>query len=322
MKKTYFLLSLICALTSCKSAIDKSVSEPLSNKEMIEICKENDSPYLETILADIGSKESFLREVDGGLFIKYADVTYRDIVEYRKMVTDTNKIKEFDEKYVQYVTETCDSAWEKINDIRESIKRDTSFNKYAKLNIKLEEEKLQYVYPFPKIRKNLAIYIDVFDKEIKSLGGIVSKASKEGASKTIVELKFFEVGKGPRSYSFDNDPIINQDTLDFVSGEYDYSINVLWVKKGDEILYTSKDYWDLLISNGERSASFSFFNSNVMKRIRNMYFRKENVITDKQLLKITNTSIISRSNFIDSLFTEQMSEKNKRAKEFYLQTRP
>ncbi len=289
---------------------------------MIEICKENDSPYLETILADIGSKESFLREVDGGLFIKYADVTYRDIVEYRKMVTDTNKIKEFDEKYVQYVTETCDSAWEKINDIRESIKRDTSFNKYAKLNIKLEEEKLQYVYPFPKIRKNLAIYIDVFDKEIKSLGGIVSKASKEGASKTIVELKFFEVGKGPRSYSFDNDPIINQDTLDFVSGEYDYSINVLWVKKGDEILYTSKDYWDLLISNGERSASFSFFNSNVMKRIRNMYFRKENVITDKQLLKITNTSIISRSNFIDSLFTEQMSEKNKRAKEFYLQTRP
>lgn len=289
---------------------------------MIEICKENDSPYLETILADIGSKESFLREVDGGLFIKYADVTYRDIVEYRKMVTDTNKIKEFDEKYVQYVTETCDSAWKKINDIRESIKRDTSFNKYAKLNIKLEEEKLQYVYPFPKIRKNLAIYIDVFDKEIKSLGGIVSKASKEGASKTIVELNYFEVGKGPRSYSFDNDPLINQDTLDFVSGEYDYSINVLWVKKGDEILYTSKDYWDLLISNGERPASFSFFNSNVMKRIRNMYFRKENVITDKQLLKITNTSIISRSNFIDSLFTEQMSEKNKRAKEFYLQTRP
>lgn len=59
-----------------------------------------------------------------------------------------------------------------------------------------------------------------------------------------------------------------------------------------------------------------------MKRIRNMYFRKENVIADKQLQKITNTNIISRSSFVDSLFTEQMTEKIKRAKEFYLETRP
>lgn len=146
--------------------------------------------------------------------------------------------------------------------------------------------------------------------------------SKEGASKTIVELKFFELGKGVKGYRFDNDPLITQDTSDFVSGEYDYSINVLWEKKGDEILYTSKDYWDLLISNGERPVSISFSKSNVMKRIRNMYFRKENVIADKQLQKITNTNIISRSSFVDSLFTEQMTEKIKRAKEFYLETRP
>lgn len=146
--------------------------------------------------------------------------------------------------------------------------------------------------------------------------------SKEGASKKIVELNFFELGKGVNGYRFDNDPLITQDTSDFVSGEYDYSINVLWVKKGDEILYTSKDYWDLLISNGERPVSISFSKSNVMKRIRNMYFRKENVIADKQLQKITNTNIISRSSFVDSLFTEQMTEKIKRAKEFYLETRP
>ena len=197
MKKTYFLLGLICALTSCKSAIDKSITEPLSNKELVKICKDHSNLKLEKTLAYIGSEESFARQLGKELYLKYADVTYRDIVEFRERVTDEETIEEIRQKYEQYTSHLGDSAWKKINDIRESIKRDTSFNKYAKVNYTLEEKEYPNIYPYPWICKKISPDAVVYDNEIEALGGIVSKVSKEGSDNPNISFNFFYVKVNP-----------------------------------------------------------------------------------------------------------------------------
>lgn len=310
MKKTYFLLGLICALTSCKSAIDKSITEPLSNKEMVKICKDHSDLNIENALAYIGSEESDLRRFAKDLYLKYADVTYRDIVKYREMVTDTNRIKELQKKYDQYANVYCDSAWKKIVDIRESIKRDTSFNKYAKIYYTQGEKADRYLCP-PRIRKTIDANIDLYDDNITHLGGIVSKASKEGVNNPIIEFHIYDAKVDRYGCNFLKHPVYNEDTLDFISGEYDYAFNVLWVEKDGETLYTSKEYWDLLKSHSEpRLFGYSFCDS---------YFERDKAIDDEQLLKITNIDIMSKEEFADSLFRKQLDEKTIRAGEFYTQ---
>ena len=303
MKKTYFLLGLICALTSCKSAIDKSITEPLSNKEMVKICKDHSDLNLEKTLAYIGSEGSFARQLGKELYLKYADVTYRDIVEFRERVTDEETIEEIRQKYDQYTSHLCDSAWKKINDIRESIKRDTSFNKYAKVNYTLEEKEYPNIYPYPWICKKISPDAVVYDNEIEALGGIVSKVSKEGSDNPNISFNFFYVKVNPYINLFIQNPVNDKDTMDFVSGEYDYAFNVLQVETKDEILYTSKDNWDLLKSR------LGFNNS---------YYKKD-ILDDRRLFKITNIDIMSKEKFEDSLFRKQLDEKTIRAGEFYTQ---
>ena len=309
MKKRYILLGFICALTSCKSAIDKSITEPLSNKEMVEICKDYSDLNLEKPLAYIGSEESYLRQLAKDLYLKYADVTYRDIIKYREMATDTNRLKELKEKYDQYANVCCDSAWKKITDIRESIKRDTSFNKYAKIYYTPGESEDRFHCP-PRKRKTINANIDLYDNEITRFGGIVSKASKEGASNPIIKFHIYDAYVDRYGCRFSRNPAYDEDTLDYVSGEYDYAFNILWVEKGGETLYTSKEYWDLLKSNSKPILfSYSFYDS---------YFVRDIAINDKQLFKITNIDIKSRKAFTDSLLFEQMNERTRRAGEFYL----
>lgn len=303
MKKTYILLGFICALTSCKSAIDKSITEPLSNKEMVKICKDHSDLKLEKTLAYIGSEESFARQLGKELYLKYADVTYRDIVEFRERVTDEETIEEIRQKYDQYTSHLCDSAWKKINDIRESIKRDTSFNKYAKVNYTLEEKEYPNIYPYPWICKKISPDAVVYDNEIEALGGIVSKVSKEGSDNPNISFNFFYVKVNPYINLFIQNPVNDKDTMDFVSGEYDYAFNVLQVETKDEILYTSKDNWDLLESR------LGFNNS---------YYKKD-ILDDRRLFKITNIDIMSKEEFADSLFRKQLDEKTIRAGEFYTQ---
>lgn len=303
MKKTYFLLGFICALTSCKSAIDKSITEPLSNKEMVKICKDHSDLNIENALAYIGSEESFVRQLGKELYLKYADVTYRDIVEFRERVTDEETIEEIRKKYDQYTSHLCDSAWKKINDIRESIKRDTSFNKYAKVNYTLEEKEYPNIYPYPWICKKISPDAVVYDNEIEALGGIVSKVSKEGSDNPNISFNFFYVKVNPYINLFIQNPVNDKDTMDFVSGEYDYAFNVLQVETKDEILYTSKDNWDLLKSR------LGFNNS---------YYKKD-ILDDRRLFKITNIDIMSKEEFEDSLFRKQLDEKTIRAGEFYTQ---
>lgn len=303
MKKTYILLGFICALTSCKSAIDKSITEPLSNKEMVKICKDHSDLELEKALAYIGSEESYVRQLGKELFLKYRDVTYRDIVEYRKKAMDKDMMEGFHEKYHQYASPLCDSAWKKINDIRESIKRDTSFNKYAKVNYTLEEKEYPNIYPYPWICKKISPDAVVYDNEIEALGGIVSKVSKEGSDNPNISFKIFKVKVDRYINWFTRNPVDDKDTMDFVSGEYDYAFNVLWVETRDEILYTSKDNWDLLESR------LGFNNS---------YYKKD-ILDDRRLLEITNIDIISQDDFVDSLFREQLNERTRRAREFYWQ---
>lgn len=303
MKKTYFLLGFICALTSCKSAIDKSITEPLSNKEMVKICKDHSDLNIENALAYIGSEESDLRRFAKDLYLKYADVTYRDIVKYREMVTDTNRIKELQKKYDQYANVYCDSAWKKIVDIRESIKRDTSFNKYAKVNYTLEEKEYPNIYPYPWIYKKISPDAVVYDNEIRKLGGIVSKVTKDGSANPNISFNYFCVKVDPYILFIQN-PVDDKDTLDFVSGEYDYAFNVLWVETRDDILYTSKDNWDLLESG---SSHFD------------LHVEKDNILDNRRLLEITNIDIISQDEFVDSLFREQLNERTRRAREFYWQ---
>lgn len=310
MKKTYILLGFICALTSCKSAIDKSITEPLSNKEMVKICKDHSDLELEKALAYIGSEESFVRQLGKELYLKYADVTYRDIVEFRERVTDEETIEEIRKKYDQYTSHLCDSAWKKINDIRESIKRDTSFNKYAKIYYTQGEKTDRYLCP-PRIRKTIDANIDLYDDNITHLGGIVSKASKEGVNNPIIEFHIYDARVDRYGCNFLKHPVHNEDTLDFISGEYDYAFNVLWVEKDGETLYTSKEYWDLLKSHSEPILfGYSFCDS---------YFERDKAIDDKQLFEITNIDIISQDEFVDSLFREQLNERTRRAREFYWQ---
>lgn len=302
MKKTYILLGFICALTSCKSAIDKSITEPLSNKEMVKICKDHSDLNIENALAYIGSEESFVRQLGKELYLKYADVTYRDIVEFRERVTDEETIEEIRKKYDQYTSHLCDSAWKKINDIRESIKRDTSFNKYAKVNYTLEEKEYPNIYPYPWIYKKISPDAVVYDNEIRKLGGIVSKVTKDGSANPNISFNYFCVKVDPYILFIQN-PVDDKDTLDFVSGEYDYAFNVLWVETRDDILYTSKDNWDLLKSR------LGFNNS---------YYKKD-ILDDRRLFKITNIDIMSKEEFEDSLFRKQLDEKTIRAGEFYTQ---
>ena len=310
MKKRYFLLGFICALTSCKSAIDKSITEPLSNKEMVKICKDHSDLKLEKTLAYIGSEESFARQLGKELYLRYADVTYRIIVEFRERVTDEETIEEIRQKYDQYTSHLCDSAWKKITDIRESIKRDTSFNKYAKIYYTLGESEDRFHCP-PRKRKTINANIDLYDNEITRFGGIVSKASKEGASNPIIKFHIYDAYVDRYGCSFSRYPEYAEDTLDYVSGEYDYAFNILWVEKGGETLYTSKEYWDLLKSNSKpRLFSNSFCDS---------YFEREIAIADEQLFKITNIDIMSKEEFEDSLFRKQLDEKTIRAGEFYTQ---
>lgn len=311
MKKTYFLLGFICALTSCQSAIDKSITEPLSNKEMVEICKDYSDLNLERTLTRIGSKDSYLRQFGNDLYLKYADVTYRDIVKLFKIIRDKDRREVLQEKYDQYANVYCDSAWKKINDIRESIKRDTSFNKYAKIHFTLGEKENRFLCP-PRICKTINANIDLIDNGIKHFGGIISKVSKEGAKNPIVEFRIYDVSVDQYGGIFLTYPVYTKDTLDYVSGEYDYAFNVLWVEKGGETLYTSKEYWDLLKSHSEpRLFSYSFCDS---------HFERDKAIDDEQLFKITNIDIKSQSAFIDSLLFEQMNERTKRAGEFYSQS--
>ena len=284
MKKTYILLGFICALTSCKSAIYKSITEPLSNKEMVKICKDHSDLKLEKTLAYIGSEESFVRQLGKELYLKYADVTYRDIVEFRERVTDEETIEEIRKKYDQYTSHLCDSAWKKINDIRESIKRDTSFNKYAKVNYTLEEKEYPNIYPYPWICKKISPDAVVYDNEIEALGGIVSKVSKEGSDNPNISFKIFKVKVDRYINWFTRNPVDDKDTMDFVSGEYDYAFNVLWVETRDEILYTSKDNWDLLESR------LGFNNS---------YYKKD-ILDDRRLFKITNIDIMSKEDFANN----------------------
>ncbi|MBR3520665.1 MAG: hypothetical protein IKN77_11210 [Paludibacteraceae bacterium] len=310
MKKTYILLGFICALTSCKSAIDKSITEPLSNKEMVKICKDHSDLKLEKTLAYIGSEESYARQLGKELYLRYADVTYRDIVEFRERVTDEETIEEIRKKYDQYTSHLCDSAWKKINDIRESIKRDTSFNKYAKIYYTQGEKTDRYLCP-PRIRKTIDANIDLYDDNITHLGGIVSKASKEGVNNPIIEFHIYDAKVDRYGCNFLKHPVYNEDTLDFISGEYDYAFNVLWVEKDGETLYTSKEYWDLLKSHSEpRLFGYSFCDS---------YFERDKAIDDEQLFKITNIDIMSKEEFADSLFRKQLDEKTIRAGEFYTQ---
>ncbi len=304
MKKTYLLLGLICALTSCKSAIDKSITEPLSNKEMVKICKDHSDLELEKALAYIGSEESYVRQLGKELFLKYGDVTYRDIVEFRERVTDEETIEEIRQKYDQYTSHLCDSAWKKINDIRESIKRDTSFNKYAKVNYTLEEKEYPNIYPYPWICKKISPEAVVYDNEIRYLGGVVSKVSKESSANPNISFNFFKVKVDRNIKWFMGNPVDDKDTLDFVSGEYDYAFNVLWVETRDEILYTSKDNWDLL---GSGSSHFD------------LHVEKDNILDNRRLFRITNIDIMSKEEFEDSLFRKQLDEKTIRAGEFYTQ---
>lgn len=304
MKKRYFLLGFICALTSCKSAIDKSITEPLSNKEMVKICKDYSDLKLEKTLAYIGSEESFARQLGKELYLRYADVTYRDIVEFRERITDEETIEEIRQKYDQYTSHLCDSAWKKINDIRESIKRDTSFNKYAKVNYTLEEKEYPNIYPYPWICKKISPEAVVYDNEIRNLGGIVSKVTKDGSANPNISFNYFCVKVDRNINWFTINPVDDKDTLDFVSGEYDYAFNVLWVETRDDILYTSKDNWDLL---GSGSSHFD------------LHVEKDNILDNRRLLKITNIDIISQDEFEDSLFRKQLDEKTIRAGEFYTQ---
>ena len=244
-----------------------------------------------------------MRQLGKELFLKYRDVTYRDIVEYRKKAMDKDMMEGFHEKYHQYASPLCDSAWKKINDIRESIKRDTSFNKYAKVNYTLEEKEYPNIYPYPWICKKISPDAVVYDNEIEALGGIVSKVSKEGSDNPNISFKIFKVKVDRYINWFTRNPVDDKDTMDFVSGEYDYAFNVLWVETRDEILYTSKDNWDLLESR------LGFNNS---------YYKKD-ILDDRRLFEVTNIDIISQDDFVDSLFREQLNERTRRAREFYWQ---
>lgn len=290
-------------ITSCQSAIDKSISESLSSEEMVSICKGHDIPKIEYVISTLGSENSLYRELDESFLIKYSDLTYRDIIEYWGMINDSVKIKDFDKKYDEYEKETLDSIWKKLIDIRESIKKDTSFNKYAKLHY--EQENVKSILN-GKFFTCVSMKIDSCDKEIDEFGGIVSKVSKDGASDPTVNFYYFEIGKRGSNFVVKRSPSCK----DYYSGEYDYSINILWARKGYETFYTSKDIWDNLVRNSTKFSNFSllFYNTS------DMVFTKSTVKKDEQLLKITNSKIQGRKEFRDSLFNEQMTEKNLRAK--------
>lgn len=306
MRTIYFLLCIICMMTSCKSAIDKSISESLSSEEMVSICKGHDIPKIEYVISTLGSENSLYRELDESFLIKYSDLTYRDIIEYWGMINDSVKIKDFDKKYDEYEKETLDSIWKKLIDIRESIKKDTSFNKYAKLHY--EQENVKSILN-GKTFKSLSMQVDSYDKDIDALGGVVSKVSKDGASDPTVNFYYFEVGKRSSDVVVKRNPTLGENASDYYSGEYDYSINILWARKGYETFYTSKDLWDNLVRNSTKSSNTSIF-----VYTRDMVFSKSSIKKDEQLLKITNSKIQSRKEFRDSLFNEQMTEKNLRAK--------
>lgn len=291
-------------MTSCKSTLDKSISETLSREEMVSICKDRNLPNLEKIITSIGSKESLYRELDEAFLIKYSDLTYRDIIEYWELVNDSIKIKEFDAKYDEYDKAFCDSVWTKLTDIRENIKNDTSFNHYAKLSYQSETVKS---FVDNHYFKRVFMQVDSYEKDVDALGGIVSKVSKDGNS---IDFNYFELSKRRSELYVKRSPTSAKDTLDYYSGEYDYSINILWIKKGRQIFQTSEEIWDNLVKNSTHKSNFSIWGTYTS----DMVFSKSTIKKDDQLLKITKSKRRSRKEFRASLFEEQMTEKNLRAK--------
>ena len=109
---------------------------------------------------DTENEKYFVLEynVNGGL----EDVYFiSDIIDYCELIYDSVKIKEFDARYDAYEEIFKDSVWNKITNIRNCIKNDTSFNKYARLSYELKDEYLRYV---GKKRKKISMNIDCYDK--------------------------------------------------------------------------------------------------------------------------------------------------------------
>lgn len=294
-------------MTSCKTVSDKSVSEPLSNEEMVAICKDKNIDYLEKIITVIGSKESFYRKNGGSIFIKYADVTYGDVVDVWVFACDSVRQNEYKEKYKAYEKEMSDTIWNRLLNIRDCIVKDTSFNKYAKLHFELEEKTVKEFWSTSKTKKQVSMRIEDADSELNSLGGIVCKASKMDTGNALVKFNFFELAKGTSGFYFKQDPYLYSDTTDFTSEKFDYSVNILWIKKdGDkERIFTSKEYWDLLAT----SPLSIFANS----KPQDHYFYRNVIKKDDDLLRITNSKIEEYGSFSDSLMMNELSERGRRA---------
>ena len=173
------------------------------------------------------------------------------------------------------------------------------------MNYTLEEKEYPNIYPYPWICKKISPDAVVYDNEIRALGGIVSKVTKDGSANPNISFNYFCVKVDRNINWFTRNPVDDKDTMDFVSGEYDYAFNVLWVETRDDILYTSKDNWDLL---GSGSNHFD------------LHVEKDNILDNRRLLEITNIDIKSQDEFVDSLFRKQLDEKAIRAGEFYTQS--
>lgn len=304
------LLVVSTLLTSCKSAIDKSVSEPLSNEELVSICKDIENDDVIKFMTLMGSKESLIRTKDNSPFIKHADVTYRDLLDFMGTEADSTKIEELNKRYDLYVNDMVDSMWTKISAIREEIKNDTSFNRYAKLSYKVIEKKPSSLSYNQKTRKKVVMDLDERNDSISEMGGIVSKVSKEGAENPIIDFNFFVIEKSKYGYYTKQDPTYDNDTIDFVSGEFDYSINILWVKKGNEKIFTSEDNWKLLSSKTNNSIMSIYYGSS---RPVDRHFQKKTANDNVELRMLTNTKIKTRKAYKDSVYYQELPDRLKGA---------
>jgi hypothetical protein len=99
--KNYVYTLCFLLLTSCSSYSDKSIFEKLTQEELEEASQ--DSIFLKVfqIVQDIEANEG---ESDA-FKDKFSNLTYGEIIEFVKYATDTERIKEFDEKWEDKWTE-------------------------------------------------------------------------------------------------------------------------------------------------------------------------------------------------------------------------
>jgi hypothetical protein len=144
--KRILILLLTVGLFSCNSHLDKTISEPLTVKELKQFI-DNDSLFKRTYKDIVYVRDTVLKSDMEK--VKFADLTYDQIFEYMKFSADTayfkpiNEIevkKEWNEKYGFY-KEKVDS----ISNYWKKYKEEHSLESYAKVELaKIDKEYYSY----------------------------------------------------------------------------------------------------------------------------------------------------------------------------------